>query len=257
MTTYTILDSLIWGFIASIPLLIGSIVALFVNLPKSIISSIMAFGSGVLIAALAFSLIEESFNLAQSIPPVIAGFIGGGLSYTIANYFLNTKTLGNIRKRKRSHGEDAGGSKNASGLALLVGSVMDNIPENMALGISLVTGGTVNIVWIVAIFISNFPEGLASTVGMKTNGKSSKQIIVLWSIAVLISTISAVVGFKILSNTSPFIISIAISFAAGAILVMLAESMIPEAYEEGGIKIGIATMIGFVIAFGLGKLEGS
>ena len=179
MTTYTILDSLIWGFIASIPLLIGSIVALFVNLPKNIIASIMAFGSGVLIAALAFSLIEESFNLAQSIPPVIAGFLAGGLSYTIANYFLNKKTLGNIRKRKRSHGEDAGGSKNASGLALLVGSIMDNIPENMALGISMITGGTVNIVLIVAIFISNFPEGLASTVGMKTNGKSSKQIIVL------------------------------------------------------------------------------
>ena len=137
---------------------------------------------------------------------------------------------------------------------MLVGSVMDNIPENMALGISLITGGTVNIVLIVAIFISNFPEGLASTAGMKTNGKSSKQIITLWSIAVVVSTVSSVIGFKILSKTNPFLISISISFAAGAILVMLAESMIPEAYEEGGIKIGIATMIGFVIAFVLGKL---
>ena len=254
MTTYTVLDSLLWGFIASIPLLIGSIVALFVNLSKSIIASIMAFGSGVLIAALAFSLIEESFNLTQSIPSVIIGFIAGGLSYTVANHFLNKKSRGNLRKRKRPHGEDAGGSKNASGLALLVGSVMDNIPENMALGISLITGGTVNIVLIVAIFISNFPEGLASTAGMKTHGKSNKQILALWSIAVIVSTISSVIGFKILSNANPFLISISISFAAGAILVMLAESMIPEAYEEGGIKIGIATMIGFVIAFVLGKL---
>ncbi|HEX5185272.1 MAG TPA: ZIP family metal transporter [Nitrososphaeraceae archaeon] len=254
MTAYTVLDSLLWGFIASIPLLIGCIVALFVNLPKSIIASIMAFGSGVLVAALAFSLIEESFSLSQSIPPVIIGFAAGGLSYTLANYYLNKKSLGNIRKRKRSHGEDAAGSKNASGLALLIGSVMDNIPENMALGISLITGSTVNIVLIVAIFISNFPEGLASTAGMKTNGKSSKQVIILWSIAVFISTMSSVIGFKILSNTSPFLISISISFAAGAILVMLAESMIPEAYEEGGIKIGIATMIGFAIAFALGKL---
>jgi ZIP family zinc transporter len=163
MTTYTILDSLIWGFVASIPLFLGSIVALFVNLPKHIIASIMAFGSGVLIAALAFSLIEESFSLVQTIPPVIIGFIAGGLSYTIANYFLNKKSLGNTRKRKRSHGEDAGGSKNASGLALLIGSVMDNIPENMALGISLITGGVVNTVLMAAIFISNFPEGLAST----------------------------------------------------------------------------------------------
>src|SRR5215217_7135861 len=224
----------------------------------------MAFGSGVLVAALTFSLVEEAFSLSQSIPPVVFGFVLGGVSYSIANYILDRtsksksddSTSTAVRKRKRSHGDNAGGGKSASGLSLLVGSVMDNIPENMALGISLVTGGAVNIVLIAAIFISNFPEGLASTEGMKSNGKSRRYIVGIWSIAVFISTISAVIGFKILSNTTPFIISIAISFAAGAILVMLAESMIPEAYEEGGIKIGIATMMGFVIAFILGKLEG-
>ena len=119
----------------------------------------------------------------------------------------------------------------------------------------MIIGGAVNTVLIVAIFIYNFPEVFASTARMETNGKSSRQVIILWSIAVFISTISLVIGFKVLSNTSQFIISIAISFATGAILVMLAESMIPEANEEGRIKIGIATMIGFVIAFVLGKLE--
>ena len=111
---------------------------------------------------------------------------------------------------------------------------MDNIPENMALGISLVSGGVINIVLITAIFISNFPEGLASSVGMKSNDRSNKYIIGLWSIAVLIGTISTAIGFGILSKASPMVISVAISFAAGAMLVMLAESMIPEAYEEGG-----------------------
>jgi zinc transporter, ZIP family len=148
----------------------------------------------------------------------------------------------------------AGGGREASGLSLLVGSVMDNIPENMALGISLVTGGTVNIVLIAAIFISNFPEGLASTEGMKTNGKSIKYIISIWSVAIIIGTLSTAIGFSLLSKMNSYVISIAISYAAGAILVMLAESMIPEAYEEGGMKIGIATMIGFVVAFILGKL---
>jgi zinc transporter, ZIP family len=254
MTTNTIFQSLLWGFIASIPLLLGSIIALFVSIPKSIIATIMAFGSGVLIAALSFSLIEEAFSLSQSIPPVIIGFIVGGLSYTIANYILSKKSSGDFRRRKRSHGEMAGGGKDASGLSLLVGSIMDNIPENMVLGISLVTGGTVNIVLIAAIFISNFPEGLASSEGMKTNGKSRKYIIGIWSIAVLIGTISTAIGFSILSKANSSIISIAISFAAGAILVMLAESMMPEAYKEGGMKIGIATMIGFVVAFILGKI---
>jgi ZIP family zinc transporter len=192
------LNLFFWGFIASIPLVIGCIVAIFVSLPKSIIAAIMAFGSGVLVAALTFSLVEEAFSLSQSIPPVVIGFILGGLSYSIANYILakksESKSGGNtssaVRKRKRSHGDNAGGGKSVSGLSLLVGSVMDNIPENMALGISLVTGGAVNIVLIAAIFISNFPEGLASTEGMKSNGRSKKYILMLWSIAVIIGNIS-------------------------------------------------------------------
>jgi zinc transporter, ZIP family len=238
----------------------------------------MAFGSGVLVAALTFSLVEEAFNLSQSIAPVVIGFILGGVSYSVANHILdeksksksgvhsyegtdndtNTKNNKNsaVRKRKRSHGHNAGGGKSASGLSLLVGSVMDNIPENMALGISLVTGGGVNIVLIAAIFISNFPEGLASTEGMKSNGRTKKYILVLWSIAVIIGTISTAIGFAVLSKASPFVISIAISFAAGAILVMLAESMIPEAFEEGGSKIGLAAMAGFAIAFVFGRVGG-
>jgi ZIP family zinc transporter len=230
---------------------------LIVNLPKQVIAIIMAFGSGVLVAALAFSLIEEAFSLSESITSVIIGFVLGGLSYTLANYILNRKSRGSTRHRKKSHGENAGGGKDASGLALLVGSVMDNIPENMALGISLVTGGAVNIVLIAAIFLSNFPEGLSSAQGMKSNGRSKKYIVSLWSIAVVIGTISSVIGFTFLSNTAPSTISIAISFAAGAILVMLAESMIPEAHAEGGSsRIGIATMAGFAIAFILGRLGG-
>jgi ZIP family zinc transporter len=256
--TITLLGSLLWGFIASIPLLIGSAVASYVNLPKTIIATIMAFGSGVLVAALAFSLMKEAFELAQeSILPVIIGFVVGGISYSVVNYILNKR--GGTKHRKKSHGENAGGGKNASGLALLIGSVMDNIPENMALGISLVTGGAINIVLIAAIFLSNFPEGLSSSQGMKAHGRSRRYILSLWSIAIIIGTISAGIGFSFLSNTSPAIISIAISFAAGAILVMLVESMIPEAHEEGGgvSRIGLATMAGFAIAFILGRLEGS
>jgi len=238
----------------------------------------MAFGSGVLVAALTFSLVEEAFNLSQSIAPVVIGFILGGVSYSVANHILDeksksksgvhsyegtdndTSTKNNknsaVRKRKRSHGDNAGGGKSASGLSLRVGSVMDNIPENMALGISLVTGGAVNIVLIAAIFISNFPEGLASTEGMKSNGRSKKYILMLWSIAVVIGTVSTAIGFAVLSKASPFVISIAISFAEGAILVMLAESMIPEAFKEGGSKIGLAAMAGFTVAFVLGRLGG-
>jgi ZIP family zinc transporter len=234
----------------------------------------MAFGSGVLVDALTFSLVEEAFSLSQSIPPVVIGFILGGISYSVSYSILdkrsadasisrisNSDNTGTsyqaaVRNRKRSHGEKAGGGKSVSGLSLLVGSVMDNIPENMALGISLVTGGVVNVVLIAAIFISNFPEGLASTHGMKSNGRSKKYILVLWSIAIIIGTTSTAIDFAVLSKASPFVISVAMSFAAGAILVMLAESMIPEAFEEGGSKIGLAAMAGFAVAFILGRLGG-
>src|ERR671933_2370419 len=250
----TLFDSLLWGLVASIPLIAGAVLASFVNLKKPIIASIMAFGAGVLVAALTFSLIEEAYGLVNDLVPVVLGFALGGLSYSVVNHILNKKS--GTKNRKRSHGENAGGGKDASGMALMVGSLMDNIPENMALGISLVAGGAVNIVLIAAIFISNFPEGLASTAGMKSHGRSKKYILLLWSIAVVIGTISAAIGFAVLSKTSPYVISIAISFAAGAILVMLAESMIPEAFEEGGSKIGLAAMAGFTVAFILGRLGG-
>lgn len=213
----------------------------------------MAFGAGVLIAALTFSLIEEAYNLVNDLVPVVLGFTLGGISYSIANYILNKKS--STKNRKRSHGENAGGGKDASSIALLIGSVMDNIPENMALGISLVAGGgTVNIVLIAAIFISNFPEGLASSQGMKNTGKSITKILLLWLIVVAIGTISSAIGFSILANVNnKDIISIALSYTSGAILVMLTESMIPEAFEEGGSKIGLAAMAGFVVAFVLGN----
>ena len=231
--------SLLWGFVASIPLLLGCILALTTKLSKKTIAVIMAFGSGVLVASLAFSLIEEAFEMSQSIPSVIIGFISGGLAYTIANYSLDKRTSkGNIRHRKKSHGTDVGGG-NAPGLAILVGSVMDNIPE----------------VLLIAIFISNFPEGLSSSEGMESNGRSRRSILILWIAAVFIGTISSAIGFTLSSYTEPSVLAIALSFAAGAILVMLAESMIPVAYEEGGAsRIGIAIMVGFAFAFILGNV---
>jgi zinc transporter, ZIP family len=241
----SIAGSLFWGFVVSVPLLLGCLLALTTRLSKKTIAVIMAFGSGVLVASLAFSLMEEAFKMSQSIPPVIIGFISGGLSYTIANYYLSKRSLqGNIRHRKKSHGTEAGGGKNISGSAILVGSVMDNIPENMALGISLAIGGSIDVVLLAAIFISNFPEGLSSSEGMQSSGRSKRSILFLWILAVSVS-----------SYTEPKILSIALSFAAGAILVMLGESMIPEAYEQGGAsRVGLAIMAGFALAFILGNV---
>jgi ZIP family zinc transporter len=235
-------------------LIAGAVLASYVNVKKSIIASIMAFGAGVLIATLTFSLIEEAYNLVNDLWSVVLGFTFGGLSYSAANYILDKKS-GGTKHRKCSHGENAAGGEDASGTALMIGSLMDNIPENMAVEISIAAGGVVNIVLIAAIFISNFPEGLASSQGMKNSGKSKTKILVLWLVVAVTGTISSAIGFSVLANVNKDIISIALSYASGAILVMLPESMIPEAFEEGGSKIGLAAMAGFMVAFILGNIS--
>lgn len=247
---------LLWGFVASLALLLGCLLAFTIKLSKETIAIIMAFGSGVLVASLAFSLMEEAFEMSQSILPVIIGFVSGGLAYTIANYYLSKRSpQGNIRRRKKSHGPEAGGGKNVPGSAILVGSVIDGIPENMALGISLAIGGSVDLVLLTAIFISNFPEGLSSSEGMKSNGRSRRSILILWLVVIFIGSISSAIGFSLSSYIEPSMLAIALSFAAGAILVMLGESMIPEAYEEGGAsRVGIAILLGFALAFILGNV---
>ncbi|HKO65209.1 MAG TPA: hypothetical protein VJU13_08400 [Candidatus Nitrosocosmicus sp.] len=221
------------------------------KLPQRLITTIMAFGSGVLIATLCFSILPEAFSHTQTLDATIIGFILGGLSYIIANAVLERKSkpkASTNMHRVTPVGKDMTENKPVSGRALFIGSVMDNIPENAALGITLATGGAINIAFLVAIFVSNLPEGLASTNDMKVSGLSRKYILLLWSVAVIIGTFSTTIGYSILSTTSPAIISISIAFAAGAILVMLGESMIPEAFKKEGFGKGLALLAGFLIA---------
>jgi len=218
----------------------------------------MAFGSGVLIATLTFSILVEAFNVTHTLPATVVGFILGGVSYAIANAVLERKSKPKTSKSRHLASDDkiATDSNSPSGRSLFIGSVMDNIPENAALGITLASGGTINIAFLVAIFVSNLPEGLASTNDMKSSGLSRRYILVLWSVAVAIGTLATTMGYSVLSNASPPIISISIAFAAGAILVMLGESMIPEAFKRESFGKGLALLAGFLIAVILTKAQG-
>lgn len=233
--------------------------SLYVNLSHRIITTIMAFGSGVLIATLTFSILMEAFSVTHTLSATATGFILGGVSYSIANLILERKSKSKVFQDSHISGSDAkivGDKKATSGRSLFIGSVMDNIPENAALGITLAAGGAINIAFLVAIFVSNLPEGLTSTNDLKSSGLSRKYIIVLWSVAIVIGTIATTIGYGILSNASPPVISISIAFAAGAILVMLGESMIPEAFKKEGIGKGMALLGGFLIATILIKMQG-
>jgi len=182
----------------------------------------MAFGSGVLIATLTFSILIEAFTVTHSLLASLIGLVLGGVSYAIANATLEKRSK--TKRSKINSGNDSKITSNGnstSSKSLFIGSIMDNIPENAALGITLASGGAINIAFLVAIFVSNLPEGLASTNDMKSSGLSRKYILVLWSISIVIGTISTTIGYGILSNMSPAIILIFTAFAAGATLVML------------------------------------
>ena len=217
----------------------------------------MAFGSGVLIATLTFSILIEAFTVTHSLPASLIGLVLGGVSYAIANAILEKRSK--TKRSKINSGNDSKISSNGnstSSKSLFIGSIMDNIPENAALGITLASGGAINIAFLVAIFVSNLPEGLASTNDMKSTGLSRKYILILWSVAVAIGTVCTTIGYSVLSNASAPIISISIAFAAGAILVMLGESMIPEAFKTQSFGKGLALLAGFVIAVILTKVQG-
>src|SRR5690242_2095183 len=162
-----------WGLIAGSALLLGAASAYFFKFPKRLVASIMAFGSGVLISALSFNLMNEAYHRGGFSSTSI-GFVGGAVVYTAANWYLNRH---GAKHRKRSGNQQAAESKQqGSGLAIAVGSLLDDIPESIVIGLSLITGGAVSVVAVIAIFLSNIPEGLSSSSGMKHAGRSAAYI---------------------------------------------------------------------------------
>jgi zinc transporter, ZIP family len=240
-----------WGLVSGSALIIGALLAYYTKVPQKVIAFIMAFGSGVLISALAFNLMDEAYKRGGFDSTAI-GFVSGAIVYSIANYFLNHK---GGKHRKRSGKQQSSESENSgSGLAIALGSLLDGIPESIAVGVSMIEGGAVSTAAVIAIFISNIPEGLSSTSGMKKNGRSRGYIFGIWIGITIISGIASFAGYTIFKNFSPDVIAATIAVAAGAILAMLSDTMMPEAFEEGHDFIGVITVFGFLAAFILTKL---
>jgi len=239
--------ALFYGFITGIPLIAGAIITKFFTFKEKSIGMIMAFGSGVLIAVVSFSLMSEAYNLG-GILPVSIGFVSGAALFSWGNHHVNKR---GAKNRKRCVGSKVGGSK-ASGVALALGSLMDNIPESFAIGVSLLSSGSVSSALLVGIIISNFPESSAGAQAMKITGRTQKYIFKTWGGIAAVNIVAAGIGFIIISHLGPEIQAISLGIAGGAILAMLAETMMPEAYETGGYHISLATVAGFLIAFILG-----
>lgn len=239
-----------WGFVAGAALLLGAAVGYFLAVPQRIIAAIMAFGSGVLISALSFELMDEAFRQG-GFTATAAGFLGGAVLFTGANRVLAAY---GAKHRKRSSGRQA---TEGSGTALAIGALLDGIPESIVIGLSLLKGGAVSTVTVAAIFLSNIPEGLSSAAGMKRGGRSLPYIFAIWAGIALASGVAAMLGYSVFRDFPPEVVAATTAVAAGAILAMLVDTMIPEAFEEAHDFAGLITVAGFLAAFALSKLGGS
>ena len=241
-------EAFAWGLIAGSSLILGGLLALRVRIGMLALGLIMAFGSGVLISAVAYELVQEQISASVTGLVIAAGLLLGACIFFAGDSYIDH--LGG-QYRKRSSGVQAEGSP----LAIVLGIVLDGIPESIVLGLSLLTGGEIGLALLAAVFLSNVPESIAATIGLLNGGWPRKQIMGLWVLAALVSAVAALAGYALLEGASPRTIAFVNAFAAGAILTMLADTMMPEAFEHGGRLVGLATTLGFLTAFLLTALE--
>lgn len=241
------LQALMWGTIAGSALLLGAAAAWWLDIPRKIVSSVMAFGAGVLISALAFELVAEAEEVGGLWATVI-GFLAGAAIYVGANALL--VRLGAEHRRRGKDAPQPGSRDGASngGTAIAVGALLDGIPESIVLGVGLLSGAAVNPTMLAAIFISNVPEGLASTADMKRAGKKPRELFAIWGSIAVLCGLAAALGYLALDNAPGEVIAVVTAIAAGGILAMLADTMIPEAFEEQHMLTGFIAALGFLTA---------
>src|ERR687886_1853895 len=203
-------EAAFWGLVGGFALLVGGVAGLKLPASQRLIGLIMAFGAGVLISALAFELTEEAFRRG-GLDAVALGMAGGAVAFFVGDWIVDRRG-GN--HRKRSGGEQDGGS----GTAIVLGALMDGIPESVAIGISLVGGGSVAAPVVVAVFLSNIPESLSAATGLTKAGRSGRYVVGLWTAVMAVSALAAAAGYELLGGASGNVIAAIQAFAAGAIL---------------------------------------
>ena len=242
------LEAALWGLAGGSSLLLGAAIGLARPLPPKLVGTIMGFGAGTLISALAFELTEEAFTLGG------ADAVAGGLAAGALAYFAGNEALHRRHRAASDRMSPTGDQAEASGSALLLGAVLDGIPESAVVGMSLLAGGGVAVPVLAAVFISNLPEALGAASGRARAEHNGRNVLGAWGAVTLGCGVSAALGYALLDGASGDAIGLVQAFAGGAVLTMLVETMIPEALDQGGRVVGLTTVLGFACAYLLSTL---
>jgi ZIP family zinc transporter len=237
-----------WGLLAGSSLLLGGALALMLPIAERTLGLIMAFGSGVLISAVAYELVAEAFGTAGG-----SGMVALGLAAGAVTFFVGDMLVGRLGGAGRKNMHRAAGT--GSALAIVLGIVLDGIPESAVIGLGLLEGHGVSVAVIAAVFLSNLPEAIAATTGLRSDGWTPGRIMGLWALVALVCGLSSLFGYAVFDSAGPEALAFVLAFAGGAILTMLADTMMPEAFKHGGKLVGLATTLGFGLAFALTMLD--
>jgi ZIP family zinc transporter len=240
---WDIANAAAWGGIAAAALLAGAAIAMLVRLPDRLLGLVLAFGAGVLMSAVAYELVEDALRVELGSPLVALGFASGAVVF-----YGGSVLLAGRRGTRDAQPPAGAGDGQGGGLQIVLGAVLDGIPESVVLGASLVGGAGISVPVLAAVLISNVPEGIGASADMLAAGRSRWAVIRIWLVVVAASALAAGAGYALLRDSSPELVATAQTFAAGALIAMLAESMIPEAYEQGGRAVGLATAFGFAVS---------
>ncbi len=242
-------EAFAWGFLAASSLLLGGGIALAVRVGSRLLGEVLAFGVGVLISAVAYELVDEAFLMTSGTGALALGLPLGALTFYLGDLAID-RTGGAHRKKMEPPEGEAG-----SPLSIVLGIVLDGIPESIVVGLTLLNGGGVGLAVLAAVFLSNLPESIAATAGLRAVGWRPSRIMTLWLVVAVVCGVSALAGYGLLDGASQGTIGFVNAFAAGAILTMLADTMMPEAYARGGRTVGLVTTLGFGLAFAISTLE--
>jgi ZIP family zinc transporter len=237
-----------WGLFTGSSVLLGGVIALRRPPHRRALGLIMAFGAGVLISAVAYELVLEAFDASDDFRGVAIGLTAGALVFYFGDLLID---------RRGGHGrKDAEGSQQQGDpLGIVLGIVLDGVPESVVIGVTLAAGQTAGAAMIVAVFLSNLPESMSATTGLLTAGWTQRSIIWLWTAVTVVAGLSSWLGYAVIGDASGDVVAIVLGFAGGAILTMLADTMMPEAFEQEGRAVGLATTLGFALSFLVVTLE--